>query len=95
MNAQGEASDFVEKHPLYLQLGNKLEVRLKAYRKLFNDFFNEDVLHEIMQSLNHELVLGRSYFKDVIEEITNRQTRRGKLGRPKVEDVRGVYLVGY
>ena len=44
---------------------------------------------------NHELVLGRSYFKDKIEEITQRQTRIGQAGRPRAEEVEGVYLVGY
>jgi len=37
-------------------------------------------------SLNHELVLGRSYFKDKIEEMTKRQTRLGQPGKPKVEE---------
>lgn len=95
VNAQGTASDLIEKHPLYLNLSRKPELRLKAYRDLFTGLFDEDVLHDIRQSLNHEIVLGRSYFKDVIEEITSRQTRRGKPGRPKVEDERGIYIVGY
>lgn len=56
---------------------------------------DNDTLHEIRESLNHELELGRSYFKDKIEEIIRRQTRMGQPGGPKVEDEQGVYLVGY
>ena len=37
--------------------------------------------NHIRESLNYELVLGRSYFKDKIEEITKRQMRIGTSGR--------------
>jgi putative transposase len=55
----------------------------------------EDILHEIRDSLNHELVLGRSYFKDTIEQITKRQTRLGKSGRPRIEEESAEYYVHY
>ena len=48
---------------------------------------------EIRESLNHELVPGRSYFKDKIEEITNRQTRLGIPGRPMIEEDGAIYVV--
>ena len=32
-------------------------------------------------------------FKDKVEEITNRQTRLGRPGRPQVEEVRAEYYV--
>jgi putative transposase len=54
-----------------------------------------EALHEIRDALNHELVLGRFYFKDKIEEMTKRQTRLGQPGRPRVEKEEAVYLVGY
>jgi putative transposase len=50
-------------------------------------------LHEIREALNHELVLGRSYFKDKIEAMTQRQTRLGLPGRPRVEEPAGVYYI--
>jgi putative transposase len=56
---------------------------------------DNDTLHEIREALNHEIVLGRSYFKDKIEEITKRQTRIGKPGRPRVEEEKAIYYVGY
>jgi len=47
------------------------------------------ILHEIRKSLNHELVLGHTYFKDNIERITKRQTRLGLTG---IEDEQGNIL---
>lgn len=71
-------------------------MRQEAYRELFRHHVDDEMLYEIRESLNHELVLGRSYFKDQIEELTNRQTRLGVPGRPgMVEDEQSVYLVGF
>ena len=94
-NGQGKVDSFIEEHPVYLELGDTVEVRQEAYRELFRYHIDNDTLHEIRESLNHELVLGRSYFKDKIEEITQRQTRLGIPGRPKIEEEEGVYFVGY
>lgn len=94
-NAQGDIDQLIEPHPLYLELSGIPEQRHEAYRELFRHHMDNDVLHEIRESLNHELVLGRSYFKDKIEEITKRQTRLGQRGRPRAEEEKGVYLVGY
>jgi len=74
-------------------LGSNKNDRLEAYRELFRDHIDENIIHEIRASLNHELVFGRSYFKDKIEEITQRQTRLGQAGRPKVEDEAAEYYV--
>jgi len=95
-NAKNGGDDpFIEAHPSYLILGNIEDERKKAYRELFRHHMDNEALHEIRESLNQELVLGRSYFKDKIEEMTNRKTRPGQPGRPKVEEEEGVYLVGY
>jgi len=94
-NAQGTNSSLIQKHPVYLSLDNDNNNRLKNYRDLFQQHINEELLEDIRNSLNQELVLGRSNFKDKIDQITSRQTRRAKAGRPKVEDERGVYIVNY
>jgi len=39
---------------------------------------------------NHELVLGRSYFKDKIVAMTKRQTRVSINGRPRADEGDGV-----
>lgn len=94
-NAQGDINSLIESHPLYIELGTNEKVRQENYRELFRHQMDNDILHEIRESLNHELVLGHSYFKDKIEEITQRQTKIGQPGRPRVEEEEGVYLVGY
>ena len=93
INAQGVVDSLIEAHPLYLELGMNEENRQRTYRELFRHHMDNDTLHDVRESLNHELVLGRSYFKDKIEEITKRQTRIRKSGRPRVEEEDGVYLV--
>ena len=94
-NGQGDIDSIIEQHPLYTELGPTAGVRQAAYRELFRHHMDNATLHEIRESLNHELVLGQSYFKDRIEEITKRQTRLGQPGRPRVEEEEGVYWVGY
>ena len=94
-NAQGLEDVLIDHHPLYQELGATTEIRQAAYRELFRHHLDNKTLHEIRASLNHELVLGRSYFKDKIEEITKRQTRLGQPGRPKIEEEAGIYWIGY
>jgi putative transposase len=83
-NAQNENDGLIERYPTYLELGAVDENRQAAYREFFRNHIDGDTLHEIRESLNHELVLGRSYFKGRIEEITNRQMRLGIPGRPMI-----------
>jgi putative transposase len=95
INAQGENDPLIEYHPLYIDLGLSSEARQTTYRELFRHHMDNDTLHEIRDTLNHEVVLGRSYFKDKIEEITKRQTRLGKPGRPRVGEEQAIYYVDY
>jgi putative transposase len=92
-NAQGRPDALLSAHPLYTALGPAPTERQYAYRELFRNHLDNNVLHEIRDALNHELVLGRSYFKDKIEAIAQRQTRLGLPGRPRVEDEAGVYYI--
>ena len=94
-NANGVENLLIDCHPLYMELGCSLELRLHAYRELFRNHIDYDTLHDIRMALNHELVFGRSYFKDKIEEITTRQTRLGKPGRPFVNEKQASYYVNY
>jgi len=88
-NAQGQQDPIVTPHPSYLALGRSADKRQKAYRELFRQPMENQPLHEIRQALNGELVLGCSYFKDHIQDLTNRQARLGKPGRPRLKDTRG------
>ena len=92
-NAQAKLDGLIEHHPVYLQLGNTKEEQQFVYRELFHRHIDKEVLHEIRDSLNHEMVLGKSYFKDKIEKITDRQTRLGQPGRPMVEEEGADYVV--
>jgi len=84
-NAQGPDADFIENHQIFSMLGETIKERQFVYRGLFDRYIENDVIHQICDALNHEVVSGRSGFKDKIEEITKRQTRLGKSGRPCVK----------
>jgi len=81
-NARGEASELLDPHPVYLSMNRDEQLRQQAYRNLFLDQLEADLIDEIRDTLNHELVLGRSLFKDLIEQETGRQARLGRPGRP-------------
>ena len=95
-NAQGTEGLLVTHHPIYRQLGATPDQRQYAYRELFRHHMENALLHEIREALNQELVLGRDDFKDRITEMTKRQTRPGRSGRPphdRVEEARADYYV--
>jgi len=92
-NAQGNSSDLITPHPIYLALENDDKCRQRAYQELFLNHLEYTALQEIRDALNQELVLGRGDFKDKIEQMTKRQTRRGKDGRPRIEEEVADYLV--
>jgi len=92
-NAQGKCEPLIAPHPLYHALGDAEGERQKAYRELFRHHVDDDDLHSIRDALNHELVLGRSHFKDRIETMTRRQTRAGLPGRPRTGEEAGTYAI--
>ncbi len=85
-NGQGAEDDVLTPHSLYLALTEEEHKRATVYRDLFRNHVDDELLHEIREALNHELVLGRSYFKDKIEQMTSRQARMGTPGRPRVAE---------
>jgi len=92
-NAQSKEDKLIHRHPVYTQLGDTDEERKSCYRELFRDHIDRVTVHQIREALNQELVLGRLYFKEKIEEITNRQTVPGKPGRPHVEEEGATYYI--
>ena len=95
-NAQGRENALLTPHPIYRQLGTTPETRHHTYRELFRHHMENTLLHEIRDALNQELVLGRDDFKDRIAEMTKRQTRPARSGRPPfvgVEEARADYYV--
>ena len=83
----------IQAHPIYMQLGSDKTSRQYSYRELFKNYIDKNELHEIREALNQELVLGRDDFKDKIEQMTNRQTRAGQSGRPRIEETGAIYYV--
>ncbi len=92
-NAHQAENKLVQRHPVYIQLGATDEERKRHYRELFRDHMDKDTIHQIRDALNHELVLGRSYFKDKIEAMTKRSARLGKPGRPRIAEENAGYVV--
>lgn len=92
-NAFGKENLLITPHPIYTSLNKVEEGRQYAYRELFLNDLDKNEIHEIRNALNQELVLGREDFKDKIELMTNRQTRKGKSGRPKIEEPHTIYYM--
>lgn len=90
-NALEHKSDIIENHPVLSLLGDTAEERKFVYQGLFERYIENDVIHQILDALDHELVLGSPDFKDKIEVMTKRQTRLGKPGRPCVKEASGGY----
>ncbi len=80
-------------HPIYKRLGEDIERQQYAYGELFSHSLDKTELHAIREALNQELVLGREDFKVKIEQMTKRQVRPGKPGRPRVEESGVIYYV--
>jgi len=92
-NAMGKINDLVASHPLYDSLGDNEKLRLYTYRELFSNQLDKDEIHSIRDALNQELVLGRDDFKEKIEEMTNRQAKPAIIGRPRISEEQGMYLI--
>ena len=50
-------------------------------------------IHDIRESVNQDLVLGREDFKDKVEMMSQRKVRKGTPGRPCVNEEEGIYYV--
>jgi len=92
-NAGQNKDSMLATYPVYRRLDIDDQKRQYAYRELFRHSLSKAELHDIREALNQELVLGREDFKDKIEQMTRRQSRPGKPGRPRVEEGGVVYYL--
>lgn len=76
-NAGGKTDMLLSAHDEYRRLGNTVDERCAAYRKLFRGQLLPGVVDEIREALNHELVVGTGRFKDEIEVMTQCRARLG------------------
>ena len=84
-NALGVESKLVTPHIEYLQLGKNLPSRLHAYRELFNEHMDTQMLQDIRASTNKNMALGTTRFKEEIEATLSRRVRPASPGRPRKE----------
>ena len=92
-NAQDKPNTVITPHPLHESLGSTKAEKQHTYRELFRYHLDHTTLHDIREALNQELVLGRVNFKERIEQMTQRQTRPGFSGRPRVEEEPARYYI--
>ena len=92
-NVQNKSDMVIIPHPLYEKLDSTKAAQQHAYRELFCCHLDHTTLHDIREALNQELVLGRDDFKEKIEQMTQRQTRPGLPGRPRVEEEAASYYI--
>jgi len=81
-NGLGGSQRLLSPHAVYEELGETVEQRCAAYRGLFSEVLDTDVLSEIRESLQHNHVLGNDRFKSEIERMLARKLGTGRRGRP-------------
>ena len=81
-NALGALSDVCAPHQEYLALGSNANERQRAYRALFRNHVEKDLVEEIRSVTNKGLALGNGRFKVEIEALTGRRVIAKKRGRP-------------
>lgn len=82
-NGQGERSDLLSPHSVYLRLGQSSTARQAAYRELFRYELEPGVVDQIRQAINGNFALGNSRFKEEITSVLGRRVTPGKAGRPQ------------
>jgi putative transposase len=82
-NAQGEGSNLLSAHGVYISLGGDVLDRCSAYRELFRYNLEPGLIDEIRQATNGNYALGTDRFKFQVEAALGRRARPGKSGRPK------------
>jgi putative transposase len=82
VNANGEPSVFVRGHAAYLALGASADVRLSAYRALFNVAADAAELSAIRAHLQQQRVLGSRGFQSIIEHKLGRCAALRPAHRP-------------
>lgn len=81
-NAQGEPSRMLASHAVYEALGSNEEDRRSAYRELFRDELDRDLVDQIRKATNGNYALGSPRFHAQIESALGRRATPGCPGRP-------------
>ena len=81
-NGLGKISKLLSPHPLFSGLGASDETRQSAYRALFTEHVEGQLLDDIRQAANKGLVLGSKRFVEEVEALTGKRLKEGSRGRP-------------
>ena len=82
--AAGFADTLITAHACYLDLAVDPSARQQAYRMLFHNVIDEELLARIRKSTNACGVIGDNRFKDPMEAMLGRAVPTGKRGRPRL-----------
>lgn len=85
-NAAGQFDRLITEHDVYRSLAANREDRLAAYRRLFADEFDPELLGYIRKSTHACQVMGDNRFKDRVEAMLGHSVRPGKTGRPRTRE---------
>ena len=86
VNGEGEASDLIAPHALYLALGATFESRMSGYRELFSHALGPGVEASIRDALAHNHFVGGEGFRAKLEQLTGRRVSASYRGRPLKAD---------
>lgn len=83
-HAFGQVAQMWQPHAEYLALGSSAIARRRAYRALFTDQMDTELVKDIRRALNTGLVLGNDRFRAEIEQLTDQRQYHLKRGpKPK------------
>lgn len=83
-HAAGFADALITAHACYLDLAVDPSARQQAYRMLFHNVIDEELLARIRKNTNACGVIGDNRFKAQIETMLGRAVPTGKRGRPRL-----------
>lgn len=85
VHAWGEVSPWLKEHEAYTALGRSREERQAAYRLLFRQCLDAEVLTAIRSAVNRLGVLGSLRFQEQVEATLARRVCPLPIGRPRRE----------
>jgi putative transposase len=86
MNGEGQQSELLTPHRLYLDIDAHDSTRLAGYRELFRYQLDPGQIDDIRTATNGNLALGGDRFKQEVAAALGRRVTRGSPGRPLKND---------
>lgn len=82
-NAQGESSEIIVPHSIFLELSSQPATRYSLYRELFRSELEPGLVDELREATFANLAFGSDIFKSQIEEAIGYSMTPRKIGRPR------------